>query len=71
VANHWSAIEVIVNLIANTTTAKGLQVKSELDTGTYPAGIKVSDEELAQVVLRPAKFHGEWNYSILPDPSHK
>jgi transposase len=63
--------EVIVNLIANTTTAKGLQVKSELDTGTYPAGIKVSDEELAQVVLRPAKFHGEWNYSILPHPSHK
>ncbi len=60
--------EVIVNLIANTTTTKGLKVKSELDTGAYPAGIKVSNEEMAQVLLRPAQFHGEWNYSILPHP---
>ena len=58
--------EVIVNLIANTTTTKGLTVRSELDIGAYPAGIKVSDEEMAQVILRPAQFHGEWNYSILP-----
>ena len=29
--------EVIVNLIANTTTSKGLKVKAELDTSSYPA----------------------------------
>jgi hypothetical protein len=58
--------EVIVNLIANTTTAKGLRVHAELDRGTYPVGIKVSNEELAAVKLRPANFHGDWNYRILP-----
>ena len=58
--------EVIVNLIANTTTTKGLKVKSELDTGRYPSGIKVSKQELEQVALRRDRFHGEWNYSILP-----
>ena len=58
--------EVIVNLIANTTTAKGLAVRSELDTGSYPAGIKVSDEELAAVCLTRSRFHGDWNYFVAP-----
>jgi hypothetical protein len=58
--------EVIVNLIANTTTKKGLQVKSKLDAGRYPKGIKVSDQELDEVAIRRDRFHGEWNYSILP-----
>ncbi len=58
--------EVIVNLIANTTTSKGLKVQSELDPGAYPAGIKVSDQALARVALRRDRFHGDWNYSILP-----
>ena len=58
--------EVIVNLIANTTTSQGLKVQSALDPGAYPPGIKVSDQEFAQVALRPDRFHGEWNYSIIP-----
>jgi hypothetical protein len=58
--------EVIVNLIANTTTSKGLKVQSKLDPATYRAGIKVSDQELARVALRPDRFHGDWNYSIIP-----
>jgi len=58
--------EVIVNLIANTATTKGLRVQAELDRGTYPVGIKVTNEELAAVKLRPANFHGDWNYRILP-----
>ncbi len=58
--------EVIVNLIANTATQKGLIIQAELDTGTYPTGIKVSDEELARVNLIPDGFHGEWNYTIAP-----
>ena len=60
------SFEVIVNLIAATTTGKGLQVRSELDTNTYPAGVKVSDKEFAQVRLKPDAFHGEWNYAIQP-----
>jgi hypothetical protein len=58
--------EVIVNLIANTTTRTGLIIRAALDTAQYPSGIKVSDQELAAVNLIPADFHGEWNYTILP-----
>jgi hypothetical protein len=57
---------VIVNLIANTTTEKGLRVQSELDKSQYPKGIKVSDEELAAVRLRHSRFHGDWNYFVAP-----
>jgi hypothetical protein len=60
--------EVIVNLIAGTTTQTGLRVHSELDTSQYPAGLKVSDQQIAAVALRPDKFHGEWNYTIIPRP---
>ena len=58
--------EVIVNLIGNTTTKTGLTVQAGLDTNTYPTGIHVSDEELAQVCLEKDEFHGEWNYRISP-----
>jgi len=58
--------EVIVNLIAATTTAKGLKVHAEIDSGTYPAGTKIEDQELAGVRLRRDKFHGDWNYEIHP-----
>jgi len=61
-----TSYEVIVNLIASTTTASGLLVKAALDTGHYETGIEVTDEELADVKLTPAKFHGEWNYFIHP-----
>jgi len=60
------SLEVIVNLIENTTTRAGLKVRAELDPAPYPTGIKVSDAELAAVQLQPAAFHGDWNYSITP-----
>jgi len=59
--------EVIVNLIANTKTKQGLKVRAKLDTNQYPSGVKVTDEELSAVLLKPEKFHGEWNYNILPN----
>ena len=43
--------DVIINLIANTTTHAGLKIQAELDSGKYPTGIKVSDEELAAVLV--------------------
>jgi len=58
--------EVIINLIAATTSKTGLSVKSELDRNSYPAGVKVSDQQMAQLRLRRDAFHGEWNYSLLP-----
>jgi hypothetical protein len=58
--------EVIVNLIASTTTKTGLIVRAALDPRQYETGITVSDEELEHLRLTRAKFHGEWNYSIKP-----
>ena len=60
--------QVIVQLIAATTTKTGLTVRSEIDANSYPAGIKVTDDELARVNLRCHEFHGDWNYTI--HPSH-
>ena len=61
--------ETIVNLISRTTTAKGLQVTCRLDRRKYPTGRKVTDEEIKRVNLKQNKFHGEWNYTILPSTS--
>jgi Rhodopirellula transposase DDE domain len=58
--------EVIVNLIASTTTKTGLIVRAALDPRQYETGITVSEEELEHLRLTRAKFHGEWNYSIKP-----
>jgi transposase len=63
----WVSQAVIVNLIANTTTATGLTIQAELDQNSYKIGIKVSDEELAAIHLRKHTFHGDWNYTITPD----
>lgn len=60
--------EVVVNLIAATTTETGLKVTCELDRNSYPSGIKVSKEDMEGIRLRKCKFHGEWNYTILPRP---
>ena len=58
--------QVIVNLIAATTTKAGLKVRAELDVNIYPKGRKVTDAEIAAVNIRRDPFHGEWNYMILP-----
>ena len=58
--------EVIVELIAATTTRTGLTVRAELDEGTYPKGVKVTDEELAALPIVRHDFHGEWNYTLYP-----
>jgi transposase len=58
--------QVIVQLIASTTTEKGLTVQCRLDENTYEKGIKVSDAEMAKLNIKSADFHGEWNYTIQP-----
>lgn len=64
--------EVIVNLIGNTTTAAGLTIQAALDQGIYPTGLKVTDQQMQELNLHPADFHGQdWNYSIRPRQSEK
>src|SRR4051794_9647658 len=57
---------VVVNLIGSTRTRTGLRIRAELDTNAYAKGIKVTKGQLAGVRLRRDKFHGEWNYTVLP-----
>jgi len=58
--------QVIIDLIAATTTTTGLTVRSKLDTNIYERGLKVSDQQMAELQLRREKFHGDWNYRLLP-----
>lgn len=60
------SLQTIVNLIASTTTRKGLVVKAEIDTHEYQTKLKVTDEKLAQVRITRNAFHGDWNYTISP-----
>jgi transposase len=60
--------EVIVNLIAATTTKAGLRVRAEIDARRYPKGVKVSEKDVAAIRIQRDKFHGEWNYTIFPRP---
>jgi len=71
ISKNWrgkplTSLQVIVSLIAATTTASGLKVHSELDTASYQPGIKVSDKDVSEINLRRDKFHGDWNYEVHP-----
>jgi hypothetical protein len=64
--------EVVVQLIAATTTRSGLQVQAELDEGVYPKGLRIGDKDMAALPLTRHDFHGEWNYTLhpaTPDPA--
>ena len=76
ITNNWRGRplltrEVVVNLIGNVSITQGLKVRAELDENVYEAGIKVSDAELAEVVIERDEFHGEWNYQIKPRQSRR
>jgi len=61
---------VVVNLIGNTRTRKGLSVKAALDHHAYKKGIRVSDDQLATINLSRDRFHGDWNYTIRSRTRH-
>jgi DDE family transposase len=79
ISSNWrgetlTSHEVVVDLIAATTTRTGLTVHAELDHAEYPKGIKISDQrmrELEQRAITRHDWHGEWNYRVTappPDP---
>ena len=57
----------IVQLIGSTKTDRGLRIRAEVDENEYPTKEKITPEQMARVRLRPATFHGEWNYAVLPN----
>jgi hypothetical protein len=58
--------QVIVDLIAAATTKTGLRVRAEIDSNHYPAGVRVSDQQFAALNIQRDRFHGEWNYKLVP-----
>lgn len=58
--------EVVVQLIGKTATSEGLEVHAWLDESIYEKGVKVTDEELSECIIKPDQFHGDWNYEIRP-----
>lgn len=72
ISKNWrgrplESLAIIVSLISATTTCTGLTIKCVVDRSEYKRGIKVSDKEIAKVNLIRDDFHGDWNYSIVPD----
>jgi len=63
-----TSYRTIVELIANTTNRKGLRIKAELDERHYPTGVKITDQQIAAVPLTRHEFHGDWNYTVHPQP---
>jgi Rhodopirellula transposase DDE domain len=73
IAMNWRGtplidLATIVSLIGSTHSRSGLRVRSELDRGQYPAGVTVTDAQMATVRLERHRFHGDWNYTIHPAP---
>jgi hypothetical protein len=71
ITQNWRArplvsYQTIVQLIAATTTDTGLKVQCEIDSNAYPAGVKVTDDEMEAINICPHDFHGDWNYTISP-----
>ncbi len=70
VSKNWrgrplDSLATIVNLIANTTTKEGLHIETSIDKNIYEKSIKVSDEEMKSLNIKPDKFQGQWNYKII------
>jgi len=59
--------ETVVQLIGNVKTKKGLSVLSKLDENNYQKGKKISKKQMDEINLKQADFHGEWNYTIMPN----
>jgi len=71
ITRNWRGVplvthEVVVNLVSSTRTTAGLEVHCWLDQKAYSKGRKVSEQEYTAIRLRRNKFHGDWNYEILP-----
>jgi hypothetical protein len=72
ISRNWrgrplESLETIINLIGATTTATGLTVTAELDTGEYPTGIKITNRQMKDLPITRHPWHGEWNYTLHPN----
>jgi Rhodopirellula transposase DDE domain len=71
ISRNWrgrplESLETIINLIGATTTTTGLTVTAELDTGDYPIGVKISNQQMKDLPISHDAWHAEWNYTLHP-----
>lgn len=71
ITQNWRArplvsYQTIIHLITNTRTTTGLMIKAKLTQRTYSTGVEISAAQMANLNLKPDAFHGDWNYSLLP-----
>ena len=59
--------QVVIDLIAASTTRTGLSVQAGLDPSYYPTGVKISNQQLAELPVYPHNWHGQWNFTITPN----
>jgi Rhodopirellula transposase DDE domain len=60
--------QAVIELISATTTATGLTVHAELDTGSYETGLTYTPRQIAALPITPRDFHGDRNYTVRPEP---
>ncbi len=65
-AQPWVSYETVVQLTGATRTKSGLRVRAKLDTKFYEVGVKITDQEMKRLNLRPHTSHPAWNYTIAP-----
>ena len=63
--------ETIINLISRTTTRTGLKIAARLDTRDYEPGVKISDQQMAQLKVTTHRTHPQWNYTVEPRRDHE
>ena len=72
ITSNWrgtplETLEIVVNLIGSTKTKEGLEVHAWLDEREYKKSRKITEQQLLDVKIQRDTFHGEWNYTILPN----
>ncbi|GJQ49738.1 transposase [Candidatus Kuenenia stuttgartiensis] len=56
--------DVMLSLIAGTTTTAGLLVQTILNEKEYQKGIKITDDQMKEININKHSVLPDWNYTI-------
>ena len=70
ISMNWSgrpltSYRMVIDLIGGTKTKTGLKIRAQLDTGSYPIKVRITDDEMERIRLSPHDTFPQWNYDIL------
>lgn len=71
ISRNWQgqplrSVQTMINYMRTTTTSTGLKVRASITRRKYPKGVRVTDDQMAELQLYPHDVLPNWNYSILP-----